>query len=149
MSQRNRFADAALGVIVGVGIALLFLVWTFPGFRDPAYQQDRYQHAKNRETGEDNPVARPSLWETYTSPTDTYAQWIAAFSALVGVGVSIWAVWLVKRTLRASTDAVEQASTANEIATRSNEAQLRAYVAVQSITQYPHQIQKLRPNASL
>lgn len=111
MSNRNRFTDAALGVVVGAGIALLFLVWAFPGFRNPAYQQERYQNAQNSEIGEDNPVIRPSLWETYTSPTDTYAQWIAAFAALGGVGVSFWAVRLVRDTLavnRKATDIAER-----------------------------------------
>lgn len=133
MSNRNRFTAAALGVVVGVGIALLFLVWAFPGFRNPTYQQGRYQNSQNSETGKNNPVIRPSLWETYTSPTDTYAQWIAALSALFGIGVSTWAVWLVRRTLNANTEAVGEARTANEIAGRSNEAQLRAYVSVSSI----------------
>jgi hypothetical protein len=134
MSNRNRFADAALGVVVGVGIALLFLVWAFPGFRNPAYQQERYQNAKDRETGEDNPVIRPSLWETYTSPTDTYAQWIAAVAALSGVAVSFWAVRLVRDTLRANTDAVDQARAANQIAEGTAERQLRAYMLTANCT---------------
>ncbi|MDX8500056.1 hypothetical protein RFM99_16740 [Mesorhizobium sp. VK4C] len=133
MSQRNRFSDAALGVIVGVGIALLFLVWAFPGFRDPAYQQDRYQHAKNSETGKDNPVVRPSLWETYTSPTDTYAQWIAAFSALFSVGVSIWAVRLVRDTLAINRRATVAAEAAVAETARIGEAQIRAYISVTKV----------------
>ncbi|ESY58235.1 MULTISPECIES: hypothetical protein [unclassified Mesorhizobium] len=127
MSNRNRFTDAALGVVVGVGIALLFLVWAFPGFRNPAYQQDGYQNSQNSETGKNNPVIRPSLWETYTSPTDTYAQWVAALSALFGIGVSTWAVWLVRSTLSANTDA-------NRISRESTEAQLRAYLIVEEVS---------------
>lgn len=118
MSQRNRFTDAALGVVVGVGFALLFLVWAFPGFRNPAYQQDRYQHSQNSKTGQNNTVVRPSLWETYTSPTDTYAQWIAAFSALFSVGVSIWAVRLVRDTLELNRKATVAAVRSSEIAER-------------------------------
>ncbi|MER9301795.1 hypothetical protein [Mesorhizobium sp. M0496] len=130
MSNRNRFTDAALGVIVGVGIALLFLVWAFPGFRNPAYQQERYQNAKNGETGEYNPVVRPSLWETYTSPTDTYAQWIAAFAAFGSVGVSIWAVRLVRDTLELNRKSTDAAWAAVRHAEKASSLELRAYLAI-------------------
>lgn len=129
MSNRNRFADTALGVVVGVGIALLFLVWAFPGFRNPTYQQERYHNTKNRETGEDNPVIRPSLWETYTTPMDTYAQWIAAFAALGSVGVSIWAVRLVRDTLLLNRDATRAAQDSVKVASEIGHAQIRAYLS--------------------
>lgn len=119
--------------MVGVGIALLFLVWAFPGFRNPAYQQDRYQHAKNSETGKDNPVVRPSLWETYTSPTDTYAQWIAAFSALFSVGVSVWAVWLVRSTLELNRDATKAAVEANQLSREVFIADQRAWIEIEAV----------------
>ncbi len=113
MSQHNKYAFGAIGFVLGVGLALVFLVWSFPGFRNPTYQQDRLYNAKNIETGEDNPVIRPSFWEVYTSPTDTYAQWIMAILSIVATGVSVWAVWLVRNTLeetRAATKAAIDAS---------------------------------------
>ncbi|MDX8446572.1 hypothetical protein [Mesorhizobium captivum] len=122
MSNRN-WAAGALGVVTGVGIALLFLVWAFPGFRNPNYQEDRYQRASNA-------VIRPSLWETYTTPTDTYAQWIAAIAAFASVGVSIWAVRLVGNTLVVNRRATEAAEDAVAVTREMGEIQTRAYLTV-------------------
>ncbi|MBM2711059.1 hypothetical protein JQK88_07315 [Mesorhizobium caraganae] len=121
MRKSKKSAVFAVGLFAGVALAFLFLVWAFPGFRNPTYQQERYQHEKNDENGKDNPVVRPSIWETYTSPTDTYAQWIAAISAIASFGVSIWAVRLVRDTLelnRAATEAAINASNASMEANR-------------------------------
>ncbi|MGB3831359.1 MAG: hypothetical protein WA975_05810 [Mesorhizobium sp.] len=104
-SRRNRSIFFAIGLIVGVAASMLLLVWSVPGFRYPPYQQDRYQNATNHQTGENNPVIRPSFWETYTTPTDTYAQWIMAALSILATGASIWAVWLVRSTLEAATHA--------------------------------------------
>ncbi|CDX62383.1 hypothetical protein MPL1032_60036 [Mesorhizobium plurifarium] len=115
MSQRDRVADTAFGLVLGVGIALLILVWAVPGFRDPAYGNGRQQHTGLTAGQNTQPAASPGFWETYTSPQDTYAQWIAAFSAALGLGVSIAAVVLVWRTLelnRVATDAAIEASKA-------------------------------------
>jgi hypothetical protein len=69
---------------------------------------------------------RPSSWlETYAPPKDSLAQWIAALAALGSVGVSIWAVKLVRKTL---SEAVES----NLIARNATENQLRAYVFIES-----------------
>ncbi|TIL28791.1 hypothetical protein [Mesorhizobium sp.] len=109
MSQRNRFADVALGLVGGLGFALLFLIWAVPGFRDPTYQKIGQPNTADGIQGHDEPVV--GIWEAYTSPEDTYAQWIAAFAALGGVGVSFWAVRLVRDTLavnRKATDIAER-----------------------------------------
>lgn len=45
------------------------------------------------------PVA---FWQTYATPQDTYAQWIMAIISLVATFISIWAVWLVRKTLNAT-----------------------------------------------
>lgn len=100
MFKRGRGTFFAIGLVIGCGIASLFLVWSFPGFRNPTYQDQRYGHAYNYDTGENNPVVRPSFWETYTSPTDTYAQWIMAILAVAATIVTAVGVYLVYRTLR-------------------------------------------------
>ncbi|RWP19276.1 MAG: hypothetical protein EOR00_09215 [Mesorhizobium sp.] len=127
MSNRDRFADAALGVVVGLGIALLFLVWANPEFRDPFNIQKRQERTADA-TANDNPAQTSRFWDTYATPTDTYAQWIAGIAAIASVGVSFWAVRLVRDTLRANTEAVSQARAANQIAQETAERQLRAYV---------------------
>ncbi|WP_181172930.1 hypothetical protein [Mesorhizobium sp. B2-7-3] len=61
---------------------------------------------------------------------DTTGMHWASWAGVVFTVIGIFFIW---RTLNANTAAVEQARTANDIAGRSNEAQLRAYLAVQSI----------------
>ncbi|MBZ0163417.1 MAG: hypothetical protein K8H74_11970 [Notoacmeibacter sp.] len=102
-------------------MSIFLLVWSFPGFRNPTYQQERYYNAQDHETGEDNPVIRPSLWETYTTPSDTYAQWIMACLSVVATGFSVWAVLLVRQTLDESRKSTDAAVSASKAATRSNE----------------------------
>jgi hypothetical protein len=129
MSKRPEYASAALGLVAGVGLAFLFLVWTVPGFRNPVYQQERYYNSKNHENGEDNPVARPSFWEIYTSPTDTYAQWIMAVLSVVATGASILAIILIRRTLHETKRTADAALNANNISREIGEAQVRAYLS--------------------
>ncbi len=121
MPKGNRGAFFAIGLVLGVAISMFFLIWSFPGFRYPTYQQERYQDTNNRETGENNPVIRPSIWETYTSPTDTYAQWAMAGLSIVANGVSLWAVWLLKGSLKATRDAVDSAICGVEVAREAND----------------------------
>ncbi|UDL88854.1 hypothetical protein LGH82_27710 [Mesorhizobium sp. PAMC28654] len=130
MSNRNRFADAALGVVFGVGIALLFLVWTVPGFRDPADPEVRKQYNANVQGGNNDPVKPEGFWKTYTTPSDTYAQWVAAISAALGLGVSIWAVRLVRDTLDLNRASTKAAQDAVSITGTIGERQLRAYLSI-------------------
>jgi hypothetical protein len=67
------------------------------------------------------------------TPSDTLAQWIAAVAALGSVGVSIWAVRLVSRSLKETRKATSTAITSNRIAREIGEAQARAYIQVRQI----------------
>ncbi|MBZ9922241.1 hypothetical protein LB579_31685 [Mesorhizobium sp. BR1-1-7] len=140
MSKHRGFAYAALGMVFGLSIAFLFLIWAVPGFRNPAATETGKQYITYLQSGDDNPVKASGFWETYTTPSDTYAQWIAAISAAIGLGVSIAAVALVWHTLelnRAATDAAVKATQAamraNEISEQTSVAQLRPYVVVDGI----------------
>jgi hypothetical protein len=42
---------------------------------------------------------RPSIWEVYTKPKDSYAQWIMAIFSIFSTSVSIVAVYLLNKTL--------------------------------------------------
>jgi hypothetical protein len=129
MPKRDRYADIALGLGVGLGIALLFLVWAVPGFSDPTNTEISQQHADKTKGGDGTPVQPPGFWQTYTTPSDTYAQWIAALSTLLSVGVSIWAVKLVRNTLVLNRDATKAAQDAVKVTTEIGHAQVRAYVS--------------------
>ena len=133
MSQRNRFADAALGLVIGLGIALLILVWAIPGFRDPAYQQITGETARQNDSRE-NPESHGNKpeWRQWAgrlfSTKDTIAQWIAAFAAIGSVGVSIWAVKLVRNTLVVNQRATQAAEDAVGVTREIGQAQIRAYL---------------------
>ncbi|RWI40875.1 MAG: hypothetical protein EOQ93_32000, partial [Mesorhizobium sp.] len=85
MFQRNRFADVAVGLIFGLGIALLVLVWAVPEFRDPTYWKVADQ-------------SKGQLIGIISTEKDTLAQWIAAFAAIASVAASVLAIVLVART---------------------------------------------------
>jgi hypothetical protein len=118
VSQRNRFADVALGLVAGLGVALLILIWAVPGFRDPTDSKDRQQHAEQTANRNEKSVEVPGFWKTYTSPKDTYAQWIAAIAAIGSVGASVLAIVLVARTLNETRKATNAAVRSSEIAER-------------------------------
>jgi hypothetical protein len=56
------------------------------------------------------------------------------FFTIAATAVSLKAIFLVRDTLKANTEAVEQARAANSIAEEASEAQLRAYLHVVSLT---------------
>ncbi|MDF3154782.1 hypothetical protein P3C58_22645 [Mesorhizobium sp. XAP10] len=137
MNKGHKGAVFATGLIIGVAISIIFLVWAFPGFRNPTYQQERYYNAHNDQNGEYNPVIRPSFWETYTTPTDTYAQWIMAALSVVATGVSAWAVWLVRDTLKLNQNAVDVAVKAMGVQERTFEIEFRPILVPDWVTIEP------------
>lgn len=52
---------------------------------------------------------------------DGIAQWIMAFFGIVATGISGWAVWLLKKTLDATREAVEETGEATKAMIRQNE----------------------------
>ena len=74
-------------------------------------------------------------WDGLVTTSDTFAQWIMAFFGVVATGVSVWAVILLKRTLKESRRATETALRAAEAAEQTVEVtrdigqrQIRAYM---------------------
>ncbi|TIS89699.1 hypothetical protein [Mesorhizobium sp.] len=96
----------------------MFLVWTVPEFRNPANTKASQQYSEQAGGGNVKPIEAPSLWDTYTSPKDTYAQWIAAIAAIASVGASVLAIVLVARTLNETRKATNAAVRSSEIAER-------------------------------
>ncbi|ESX92818.1 hypothetical protein [Mesorhizobium sp. LNJC403B00] len=111
----------------------MVLVWAVPGFRDPTNSKDGQQHAEQTTGGDEKPVEPPGFWKAYTTPSDTYAQWIAAFSALFSVGVSTWAVWLVRSTLELNRQATAAAVEANQLSRQTFIADQRAWIEIEGI----------------
>ncbi len=134
MLKENRGVIFAIGLVSGVAISMFFLVWSFPGFRSPTYQQEQFQNAQNLETGKPNPVIRPSIWETYTKAEDSYAQWLMAILSVLATGTSIWAVYLLKESLRETRNAVKSADDAVAVTREMGEAQVRPYLSFANAT---------------
>lgn len=61
---------------------------------------------------------------------DGVAQWVMAITGIVALGVSAWAVWLVRRSLVLTREAVAAAEGAVAVTREMGEAQTRAYLTV-------------------
>lgn len=88
----------------------------------PEYEPEQYGPAEG-------------YWWPQFSARDTYAQWIMMLATIAATAVSLWAVIILNRTLRATAvgvsaaaDAAEAATAANELFERNSRRELRAYV---------------------
>jgi hypothetical protein len=127
MSKRTEYASAAVGFVAGVGLALLFLVWAFPGFRNPADQDIRNistYHVNAQEKA--NKQSQKPQWrkwgERLIVMEDSPAQWLMAFFSVIATGISIWAIRLVSATFQVTREG-------NLIARDIGEAQVIAYLS--------------------
>lgn len=131
MSGSNRGKFFALGLVAGIAIAFLFVVWAVPEFYQPSHHHEGYQNNQNAD-GKDG----SSLWKRYISPfissEDTLAQWVMAVFAAIATGVSIWAVALLRVTLAETRNAVKSADDAVAVTREIGQKQVRAYVVVNS-----------------
>jgi hypothetical protein len=140
MLKHDRFKYAALGSVIGIATSLIFFVWSVPEFRDP-YAKIRYAglHEVKKPQEEDisrltDDIREFNPWE------DTYAQWVMAIISALASGFSIYAVFLVKDTLKATLRAASEAErsanaafSAVRISEETAERQLRAYMMFQCI----------------
>lgn len=142
MPKHDRFVFAALGLVVGVGLALLILVWALPEFRSPTLARQHYENwhataqiAQNVELDGSHFWVRELHGWVYSE--DTIAQWLMAVFSIIATGTSIWAVLLLRGTLAATreananaADGVAAARDAVSEATRIGEAQVRSYLQI-------------------
>ena len=98
---------------------------------------------KHKDTQEE-PGGFVTWWVANVGGRDGYAQWIMAVFGAAAFGVSVWAVCLLKKTLDATKNAVEQAregtqaaNAAVEVTERTAKAQLRAYVHIEQVWREP------------
>lgn len=68
-----------------------------------------------------------NAWPKFT-PSDTYAQWIVALLTVVATGTSVWAVTLVRDSLKLTREATLAANAAAEIANRQFAAEHRPWL---------------------
>lgn len=133
MTRLDRFTYIAIGLVLGLGLALLFLAWAVPEFRDPSYQQETGEAARqndaDNEPGEPHHKPEWRYWaERLIGLEDTPAQWIMAVFAVLATGASIWAVWLLRRTLDHTRIATEAAVAQGEVTRTAIEVDQRPWI---------------------
>jgi len=79
------------------------------------------------EDGDENPHQDPNI-----ILGDGWAQWAMVVLSFFALGVSAWAVWLLRDTLKATRDAVRSADDAVEVTREIGQKQMRAYVNLQT-----------------
>jgi hypothetical protein len=138
MSKGDRGALFAVGLVVGVALALFFFVWAFPWFSDP-HKSTSYCHSGDQECaerGQNNDDThfwvRPFYGWLYAE--DSLAQWMMACLSIVATGFSIYAVFLVRDTLDANRRAAKAAIDAAQAAIENNkmvQAEQRPWVTLE------------------
>lgn len=77
--------------------------------------------------GDENPKQYPDV-----ILGDGWAQWAMVGTSVLALAVSAWAVWLLKKTLHATREAVRAADDAVTVTQKIGTEQLRAYLSVES-----------------
>jgi hypothetical protein len=115
----------------GMMLAAIVIVFAIIRLNDPPNQiiQSHSQPNGGGKNSQSHATEQPVYLGIFTA-NDTLAQWIAALAAIGSVGVSIWAVRLVGRSLKETRKATSTAITSNRIAQETAKRQLRAYVLV-------------------
>lgn len=110
MSKRNWSAGFAIGLVVGIGLALLFLVWAVPEFREPEIAQQYYENWEaTSNPGQNQDQNDTHFWirELYgwVYAEDTLAQWLMAVLGFAATGISVIALVWLARTFRETRNA--------------------------------------------
>lgn len=68
-------------------------------------------------------------WDANVGGRDGQAQWIMAIFGAIATGISIWAIWLLKKTLKATEDTVRLSREMTDAANRQADAAIRLEAA--------------------
>ncbi len=133
MGRGYKVAAIALGVCIAFILALGLVVslWQWPA-NQSTYQQAQQEQADGPPDANGTSVGM-GFWDTYAWPRDSLTQWIMAALAVAATGVSIWAVLLLKATLKATRDALLDTRAMTEAALEANDilrAEQRAWLTI-------------------
>ena len=141
MHDSDKFKYGAFGLVLGLGLSLLFFVWTVPEFSDPNYYIDRSKgYSESASNTQANKPENEPQWRYWAarlvSAEDTLAQWVMAFFTVVIAGLTGVALCYIKKTADFASDTLTQAEKTTEAAKatvdetrRIGEAQTRAYLS--------------------
>lgn len=127
MPESSRYFFIALGLAAGLLVSPFLYVPTISWFGNPQKTEHRQDNTANNEADGGGNFLTSRL-SPYVSTSDTLAQWIMAGLSIVATGASIWAVYLLYKTLIETREAVDAADAAVAETRRIGEAQVRAYV---------------------
>lgn len=133
MPKRNWTNGFATGLLIGLLlVVLVYVCWSFlAGEIDCRHYGEGGNTEASHKEGREEECSAPQWWvivQGFVSSEDTLAQWIMAVLSLAAVGVSAWAVFLVKDSLYATNLALGEARASNDISREIGEAQVRAYI---------------------
>ena len=152
MFGNNKYAYFVFGTAVGLCIALLFLVWSVPEFRNPGEYLnggDQYANNHNSDTNNGKKDSKIGHWiRQFIKAEDTLAQWIMAIFTLLMTLFTGLAAWFVYGTLKQSELAashtksmLNEAQLATKVANNTGavtrevgQAQIRAYLRITDLT---------------
>ena len=116
MSNYNiRGSWLAIGVVLGVAIAIFIFLIAVPEFSDPFHQVSNNYTSTNHEEHTNNQENQnePQWWSWISqlfTVQDTIAQWIMAAFGIVATGISVWALLVLQRTLNETEKATKAAT---------------------------------------
>lgn len=125
MSGRDRGDRGALVALAIIVFGAVVVAW----LGNPPNQivENNTQPNSGGNDGQRQAIEQAVYFGIFTT-RDTFAQWIAAVAAIGSVGVSIWAVGLVRKSLKETRRATDAALVAYRDTREIGEAQARAYL---------------------
>lgn len=135
MSERDRYADGAIGFVLGLGLALLLALWDGSSEKEginPGEPESMGDVTANQQIGKNEThYWFRGLPVGYVFTEDSLAQWLMALFSLGALVVSWEAVKYVRKTLTATVVAAEAASDSVAETRRFGELQERPWLTVQ------------------
>ncbi|MEI2387688.1 hypothetical protein [Breoghania sp. JC706] len=138
MSGPERYFWAALGFVLGLGVALLFLVWAVPEFRNSSFAGVYFSRLINSdwhcifgESYSGHNWLGP--FDGWIFSEDSLAQWVMAILGIFATLISYIALIWLKRTWELSKSSAEAAWRAVSVAREMGEAQVRCYPTIKDV----------------
>ena len=145
MSEDGKGKYFAIGLGTGVGVALLFLTWSVPPFREPSFSLEYFSNLGHYAFNSASADSRYWISHGWVFAEDSLAQWIVAALGIAATVISFLALrWLKKtwdqsrRAADAAIEAAIQTQRANELMLLAHTDQMRPYIYV-----YPESVLSL------
>jgi hypothetical protein len=130
MSNSNWRDRYALIVLVSALAAIVLVVW----FSKSPNEKVTQPYAQSADYPKEHHGPAEGHWLPEFSARDTYAQWFMAALSALATAVSIWAVYILRKTLEETRRAVKSTDDAVTITREIGEKQLRAYITIPTAT---------------